>query len=432
MTLTLKGLRRQPFTVRMPIDKIKREPFESDPEFSAHYTCTVRGEAPVGLTRVTTERIQVGFIRPGDTAPTISPAIPDEHVLTFRKEIRCGRRPALWVYRPKGPCTRNLVCSDDVAALMAYRVEGFKTVPVCLMNPSIEDLEESALLFRYLPSMPSLTSVFEGSLVPKSGFAVAILGNATSAMPLSKAFGVLYAAASHRLKLLRRFNMKTTGSKRVHYHESMASALVRSARLISGARQMCAHGMPELAALPIRALYELSLSVYLDWLAPEVVGSYFNDYALVSHRGTRNEVIRSVAAERRKTGWSDSAAQTWAKAQERMFTLVESPHQRAMVSPLAEAHDRIYPALCHEAHQDFVAGSRFLGALDTMAEPSSVVAPRIGGSNRTLLRVADLSVGSICMCADTDLGSRPGLESGGMLPNKPLKRTVGRRRPPAA
>jgi hypothetical protein len=207
----------------------------------------------------------------------------------------------------------------------------------------------------------------------------------------------MYRTIHETLVALRRFNAKSPQATRVHYHESVASALVRSARLVAGIKQMYKIGTLESVAVLARALYELSITVYLDWLSPETVGPYFQ--LVANHSlGVRQAALDSVAKQWKSAGWTDADIEAWRKGQKRAFQLVGKPYDRAMVSPFARIHGKVYPLLCHEAHQDFISSSRFLGALNEGSEPLAVASKPIGGNNQFLLQIVDVAVGIICKC----------------------------------
>ena len=219
----------------------------------------------------------------------------------MRRMIRSGRRPALFVYSARlHPISGyDLVCSDDVAVLLAYREERFGKVPVALLHPRRADLEESALLFRHIPTAPEAPAVFIQAMRPRSDVVPSLLGDTGHELASTEALKTIYRELLKKLFVLRRFNYKTPQATRVHYHESLASALVRAARLVTGIHTMYRHSLFESAAALIRALYELSLSIYLDWLCPETIGPYFQQASRASSR-TRKDVFSYIARKKKR------------------------------------------------------------------------------------------------------------------------------------
>src|SRR5262249_17265450 len=149
-----------------------------------------------------------GFLQRGETTPTVSPDIPPVHVVGMRRLLRMGQRPPLWVYQAKLPLGQNLVCSDDVAPLLAYRAERIRKIPVIILRPRRTDLEESALIFRYLASSRQSPAIFVEAQRPRTKHVPSINGAALRSRSSDAILAKVYRALVWNLLVLRRFNLR--------------------------------------------------------------------------------------------------------------------------------------------------------------------------------------------------------------------------------
>jgi hypothetical protein len=398
---TLYTLRRRQKSEHIDLDRIVVPPFEHDPRFDLLYREFLDGRGVAGITRLRHDRIEAGFRRSFDNALVVDDVRAD-HVIGERAQIRAGGRGVLWVYRQKNSVNGLYSCPDDVTLLKAYEAEGISVVPCMVLDPEATTLDHSALLVRSLSTGSDHQVLFTGILqVAEPKLALLLHGIETpTSVEISLGFRDLQAHLLKALRRLRRYHRDRRSAP--HYHHSMASSLTRAARLLEALDRLDATALPDVAAVIIRALYELWLSLYVDWLAPEFAEPAFQIHATFT-RQQRRIAIREKVDAKRVEGWSERAVREYATALERLFHLVESPAERAKVSPGASIHNKIYPHLCQYVHQDFAAGSTFLRSLSECVSPKHF-SGTLDPDATFLLQVADIAVGGMVACVSEDTG----------------------------
>lgn len=399
---TVDTLRRSRRYERVRLDKLIIPPGAQDDEFMRLYLTFMAGVAPVASTRLSRHEIELGFRRRA-VGELIIDEVPADDLELMRASIRSGARPAVWVYPKSANVNPRFTCADDSLLYSAYQAEGIEILPCFLLRPAPEFLEHGAIVASALPNAPGQPLAIQSIMVPSRPRVARIVGedieNGTANLG-----GALSELQLQLLKVLRRLRMfHKQGTAATHYHHSLASALARAARLVEALRRIGVASLPDAAAVNVRALYELWLSVYLDWLSPELVGPAFKIHA-TSTRGARKKALSTIAAQHRAAGWSQHDSEKMTASRERLFRLVESPSERATINPGATLHGKIYPRLCRHAHQDFAAGSPFLGTLSRRDSPTRVEMTNGEVTARFLLQVCDISVGGIVSCVRADTG----------------------------
>jgi hypothetical protein len=420
-------MRRSPTAHMIPFSQIRLTPnFEPDARFLQLFDDVRTGKERIAFTRVTRTRIQSGFTRidsNGIPQRVESHPIDQGIVEEFVHKIREGRRPPIWLYHGNETDLADFVCSDDLYTLRAYEQLGIKKVLAIVMAPNVSEFEETALIFRKLPLpqtkfMPvdyqglsldvSLNElIYEEYRVPVGppDEFPSILGMIND--PVNNFLDYLdkiRVTAEVCLLQLRRFHLR--GENQLHYHHTLASALVRTSRLLSGMKELIAHGFPEQALMLLRSLYELAVSVYLDWLAPELIGWYFQLNAAMGKQG--RSIFHRGKSERLKSGWPEAMAEAARKSEAKLYDLVLHVKERAKISPLRAFHDELYRAMSQPTHQDFLEASLYAHALEEHTEPAQLRSEAYEGDITVIVQYADLSAALICYCVDNDIGSKEG------------------------
>jgi hypothetical protein len=404
-THSLKTLRREPETKLVELAKLKVGDFEPDPTFRTFWDRAVSGATLVAFTRWPIEEIQRGFSKStpdGMIAVDVPPLANDaELVVSMAEDIRSGHRPALHLYpggHEKG-CTH--VCSDDTYALRAYASVGIRLVPVMLLDFSTKTLKHPALVYRHVDSEADFgeACIFVEEVVADDHPGVpAFAQGKVDAVHATAHLDKISTALATTLAALRSFHLPGGD---VHYHQTLGSVLVRAIRLLAAIRPLLLP-QPEQAAVLVRSLYELSLNLHLDWLAPQEVGPMF----LMHGRDKKSDVIsatRLVEQERVAEGWNPAAAADSMKAVRNMFDLVQKAERKGALHPLGPHHRDLYGFLSHQSHQDFVAGENFLNVLSQDVDPMRMKYPHMEEDISTLIRIADHSAATIVSCIGTDV-----------------------------
>lgn len=401
--ITLRSMRRRAQTVPDYPELLRCEPFESDPRFGRRYRQCLDAKIPIGFTRISGERIQGGFRRHPDAPLIRSPEPSSENVSFLRRRIREGRRLHVFLYKSPTRSDREFVCSDDLETLEAYRQENIALIPAAIMDPQQAMLEHAALVCRHLPRVQDRPMACECWMLPARPHVSSLLGDRRDSLAADEALTRLRSGLESALEKLKTFHSAGPGGSSVlHYHESLASALVRATRFVLSIENAISGGGDEAAAVSVRAVYELSLTTYLDWLNPELVGSYFQLSASSSPQ-MRKKAQDIICAQYARDGWHPDDVRAWRKSSDMMFRVAEQPKEKARLNPFAALHDRIYPRLCHEAHQDFKAAAPFLGALSS--SPGTFVRPDADNNVRFFIQVLDLAVSNIVTSVLSDVNA---------------------------
>lgn len=403
----LMNIRRSPEFVELNPWTIELPDFEEDPRFAQLYNEVMLGRRKIAYTRIPTDEIQCGFSRQradGTMEAIDLPPSPMSDVRMIAQAIRGGHRPALFVYPGGHELGRTHVCSDDCTALRAYQMLGFLTVPVIVMDFSTQTLRHPALVFRNIDTetKQGTESIFESVILPDRLPGVPRLHRDPIPVAESQAvFSDLSERLIASLQQLRRFH-QSDGA--VHYHETLGSALVRAIRILRAISSLSLRHT-EQALILLRALYELSLNMHLDWLAPERIGPIFLLHGRqISGRET-NDAIEQVEKERLKAGWNAKAAKESKRSLRSLLDLVQKAERKAEIYPLGVHHRGIYALLSHQSHQDFVAGESFLNALVDNLDVEEMTYPNMQQDTAMTLQLADCFVTHILVCTEGDMGS---------------------------
>ncbi len=396
-------LRREPRTIEVSRDHIVVPDVEMDPEFGKLYEQHLRGELLVGYTRVSTARIQTGFMRKsqGKTRMLVEPGKDESYIRVLTAHLHGGARPYVYLYRAKKG-ERPYVCSDDVNLMEAYRAAGIALVPAAILDPEVSLLEEGCLTFSCGQSPQGPFRLLVGTLCPDYTTVASILGGEYVGRDAATELRRLESAAETGLARLRQFHWGHVES--THYHHTLASVLFRTSRILRGVRVLCGEHLIDQALILVRSLYEMSLSLYVDWLCPDVFGQHFVWHAQLDREG-RKALWDEIDKNRLNNGWTQDSVRALRKSWERMQELVGSPSKRAALSRFKEFHPQFYHRLSSPAHQDFEMTARYAAALSRDCESVPTKADS-EADIAFLLKCADLAVASICAVVSADIGAK--------------------------
>ncbi len=398
---SIHSFRREPRTIRVSPDRIVVPDVEMDPEFGRLYESHLRGDLLVGYTRVSVNRIQTGFRqRPTGGPPILVETGKDEaFIRTASAHLRAGNRPCVYLYRGNAGEAKDYICSDDVNLMEAYRLAGIAAVPAAVLDPVVSSLEEGCLTFSCRQSPQGPFWVFVEPISPDYTTVASVLGGSYAAKGVVQSLETLQATVDSVLVRLRRFHFASLES--THYHHTLASVLIRAGLILKGVRLLCGESLSDQALALVRSLYEMSLSLYVDWLSPEEFGQHFVWHAQLDKQG-RKKVWDEIGTQRLASGWRPDAVRDLRKSWERIQMLIGSTSMRAALSRFKEFHSQFYWRLSSSAHQDFAIGVKYAGGLSR--NYNSLPIRRDNEKDIAfLLKCADLAVANICAIVKTDI-----------------------------
>jgi hypothetical protein len=383
-----EGFKRQPDTKLMKLSELRSSRTAHDEAFLQLYQRFLKSEILVGYTRLRVEHVE---INDHPDHPT-----PDGHVNGFATMIREGGRPTVYVYRSPDNSKPSWICCDDVAAARAYLKLGLRWMPCAILDPSEEGYEHACMLFR---SLGATRHVYERCTPSASRIHIRRAAG-WKAEESHECIAELTEIVAKVLAQLRFFHRER--KDQLHYHHTLASVLTRTARVLHGVEALLAAGMPDQAAPLVRSVYELCLSLYFDWLNPEMFGVHLLwNAALEPHelKEAWDDILKKTPSAERKQ--QDALRASFNKVQ----TIAAKVKLRAEMSPFAKLHKSSYRRFSSFAHQDFATTAMFSGALDEDVDPSEMRFDNERGLTRFLLYWLDMSVTSICAWIATDIGS---------------------------
>jgi hypothetical protein len=119
-----------------------------------------------------------------------------------------------------------------------------------------------------------------------------------------------------------------------------------------------------------RSLYELSLSLYFDWLGPEQFGQHLVWDAQLNRKEWK-QLQDEIAARRITEGWPQTAVDAMRTSINSMHELAGRVAGRARISPFRDFHEGCYSAFSSFAHQDFAAAAACGHVLETPTKETS-------------------------------------------------------------
>ena len=314
----------------VPISQLQVDPlFRIDDQFVKLQVKLSRGEIKVSLTRLPEAEIMSGFYRrvAGNTEHVSNLANLDR-VPMIASSIRGGWRPSVEVYwSPLAPVGGCYVCPDDELILAAYRALNIRLVPTRILKPKASPLTEGSVWIEERNGGVGLAREFP-PLRSDNYQALSIGGSAS----FEEACGILTNACASVGETIRNFHSDECESN-LHYHQMLHAAVGRHRRIIGSIAKLVAENRTEHAGALARVCYEAFLNFYVDWLAPEFLGSRLQLLGIIRVNRMDEKELRPL----------------------RNFKeLFENTFRKARLSPLGEQfHEALYPALSLIAHQSY-------------------------------------------------------------------------------
>lgn len=369
------------------------------------YEKYINGRISGFLTRIPLCLIKEGQYVPSRGFEYCCDQPPEDVVIQFMHEIRGGARPTLHLYGNLNPADNaRFMCSDDVAACIAYRQLDFGAAPAVVLGAGKESLPFSAFETRsngkdldYGPGIRGIISTGELSLV-----------SSVAGPDLPEGPGELLGMLQKKLTLLvaklRAFHL--AGPDEIHYHHMVFSALVRMQETLRAIYVLVEQDLWYQALSLLRVVYEIHLNFYFDWVQPETSYRYLAAAAVFNGKevSRRREDMRSrlesdgvpstVATERAGSVWKP-------------VLMASNISEKAKLSKIGIIfHKNIYEFLSGVTHQDFEVASIHANRFND--EDYLVVDASV---KKTYLRFMDYVVAEFVACIDDDIGRGEGLIS---------------------
>lgn len=358
----LKIVRELP-TMSVPIEKIKtRAGIIEDEIFLNKYSGYLKGKYPVYVTRIELDRIRPGFWKSSKGSfEHVCDDVPDVDIAYVKDLIHLGNRPALYIYRNQNKADDfDFVCPDDVAVYRAYSLLGIRMPPVILLGRP-ELLDEPCIVVRQLKYSKNTYISQAEDIYPLVHKAVpSILG--VNKPPFDASLDKLIESlesTKDRVKHFHRGGMVT-----LHYHHTLYSVLLRAQETLRSIKLLVAHGFHLNASSLVRTLYELTLTFYVDWLAPTQMYRYLQLASVMKESEWKN-YCEKTQAEQIKAGLTYNEARRLYDAKVFGFRLASVVSENARLFPLGpEHHKDLYAFLSQITHHDFSMNARYTHTLE--------------------------------------------------------------------
>ena len=350
-------------TIDIPTDKIQvRADLEIDPIFEDKYLKTQTGKTKSYATRISISKIKPGFYKPSKSGLVYKCDKPEQCVIDYIKNlVRSGHRPALFLYHNIHDGDDEIfLCPDDVASFYAYRDLGVSKPPVILLG-SKKYLEESCYVIRAMKCTHNdYTEHFDSFFGVSHKLQPSLLGEEKPQH--DDCFKILIEATRETKAELKDFHKG--GSLKMHYHHTLYSILHRAEETLVSMQMLFERDLFISAAMLARPLYELALTFYIDWLAPEQVYKYLQLASIMKERDWEKMCEKDLVKQT-KSGLSRVEAQKLKDAKIRGYRLASKVSEKAKMFPFGEEHHRdVYAFLSKIGHHDFSMTARYTHTLE--------------------------------------------------------------------
>lgn len=357
--LNITDLRRVPAGKFVNIDSIgySSDDFIDDPVFHELYINFLLGKNTAAMTRISLSRITPGFLGGGQNQNLefVSEPIDNRMVDILALEIKAGRRSQLFLYKSRVSSDYDFFCPDDANMYAAYKGVGITKVPVVLLDYDLHDLEESALCISYPNSKDSHYVITDFIPSVRDDGKVKMYFGMNARHEIDDVAHKLENIVEDTSKHLRLFHIKSKG--KIHYNHMVASILFRLRQSLRAISLLSKEKLTDQVIIQLRAIYELSLNHYIDWLAPEAIGPYAQLFSIVSRKDWEN-MRKKFYEENRNNEWSEVQIREIQKSDNRLYDLLTKVSEKAKLNPLRSKHKDLYSFLSRFAHQDFYITAR--------------------------------------------------------------------------
>lgn len=349
-------------TTNIPIDKIKCRDVEHDRIFHEKYKKYLTGKLKLFATRLPLNKITPGFYKPSaDGFEYVCDDCSEVNMESIIELIRLGDRPPLHLYHNINKSDQKIfVCPDDVPVFYAYKRLGINFAPVLILGSNKSTIESSlvtrSLKCTYNPYTPHI----EGIIGKQHKTVPSLLGNQKPSY--EKCFKILINATQEAKSSLKKFHKG--GMVKHHYHHTLYSILLRAQETLRAMEILFDENLFLNSASLVRNLYELTLTFYLDWLAPTQTYKFLQ-LASVTNRKAWEKDCKKTLNEQIKKGLSHNEAQKLFDAKMFGYNIASVVSEKARLFPLGEEHHQgIYSFLSKIIHHDFSMAARYTHTLE--------------------------------------------------------------------
>lgn len=352
-TISARNIRRAQNVYSIPLDSLRSPDFviEADQRFVELYMQFSLGRACAFATRVPSDHILDGFYTEPPSSERKEENTPQHEIDLNIEEIRAGGRPSIWVRENNScPDAPRFFHTDGIAVLKAYRQLGIRDIPVMIVaaSPPV-GLKHSCFVIGHGGILRDPVARIEDFHPCEIKTIPALLEIHT---PLQ---GVLAAAKSRltdAIEALRKFHQESEQLEILHYHDSVFSTLVRAQEYVKAIELLSQEKLWSPVPNLQRSLYELSLTYYVDWIAPQQ--TYFGMSVAASLDSAGLRLLEEQLAKDFGKQRSAQRAKELAKRALKFIRWIEKVSNKASFAPIGLAlHEKFYSALSSTAHQDF-------------------------------------------------------------------------------
>lgn len=368
---------------------------DNDPIFHKLYTDYLLGTTLVGYTRISLSSIKRGYWKKqiDGNASFLQSNLEPNIVSRFCEMIGAGERPVLFVYR--NPLNNDLLCPDDQYPYEAYRTLGIQIVPVAFIDCQ-EDLEEGVIFVKTLTSDIRHETILSHYKSPVSSITAPSYFAIQSDSSLFQIAREAIALIDKVLSRLQDFHIYTTVV--VHYHHTLASVLQRLKSTVSSIDMLLSVCHYQQSIVLLRAIYELMLVTYLDWLAPQIIGPQIQ-YSSIFVKNDWYSIKEKRYLELQTLGCSTSFIKSIKRSDNILYNLLTKVSEKAKINPLHAIHKDVYKYLSDFAHQDFTVSARYAHVLEF--DLPEVDEKQVQDNIKSLLGIF---VTQILICINSDIG----------------------------
>lgn len=321
-----------------------------DPVFVERYKAYKLGEINAYATRVALDDILAGYYLSSLDNTLVQENTPEEIIERQCKYIRAGGRPTLWVR--ENDSFRNaprFFNSDSISSLKAYQKLGISSIPVAIVAKSPpRNLPNSSFVVGHGGELKDPIDRIE-SFLPCEVGTVPALAPLDSPLP-----EVLTRAKDSLTTLIDRLKAFHCDNEMepLHYHDSIFSALIRARDAVTAIEILGENDLWTPTISLHRSIYELHLSFYIDWIAPEESYAGLSIAATTSRQMLKD--LEDKLTDSYSIGRSRSRGQKFAKRALIFVRWLEKISNKAQFVPIGIAlHSKYYHLLSSVAHQDF-------------------------------------------------------------------------------
>lgn len=299
---------------------------EIDKYFLSLLTRQRKGKINTAITRIDSSEIVRGsFVRGKDHVQYIT-NYEGKYVDWYIRQIRGGRRPNISIYWNHSAGNGGAyVCPDDEVALEAYKAIGVKFIPCMVLAPKEITAFVASIWTRLDGSNISITRKIRSNRTTIGIFKDKESGSLEYIFDLIEKCNIAMTS-------IKNFHLNIDGS--TYYHFAMHRYIERCRSLLDSVAKMLEINRVSHALILTRALYDLFLNFYLDWISPEFFGPRIHFLSMIRMRGGGHaELMRALGG------------------MERLF---ENSKEKAFISPFGhELYDRIYSRMSLDVHQSY-------------------------------------------------------------------------------